>query len=709
MARETPATGACAAFLLLLTALIRLAGAVPANGAGEGMSEEEQMAWLASGVYSFRTTIAGWTLAAHAQLISRWTKETDNFALYRYENGNQCAIAVAGTNSASDMLDNFDGVVTQGCGFSDVHSGYMSEVDDLLVSCEFQDDFLPILNSSNCRGGIHITGHSLGGGVASVLAACANNRAKPYGFIVDKLWTFGAPGVSKKPLTNSLAGNGCFQGGRFWNQDALTMDPIPALSRGLNFVHPMLRGTRLMSELLGGYETAVSDCTSYISFERPNPTDAGPQPLLHLMTKYTQRTNEIFSDSSYSRREASESAKLTIASPEPVCLVNYSYAPALEVAVTRGLPTWSYSLLGCVTDVLVSLVCLVCFLIFLWERSWEKFDKFVWLCCMASAGYSYGDEVQVTSDVRAHGDPPRAMQLLEDGSILFVERVRGEEQREKFLARDPKTCDKGPGGEGKSLPVKKNFCKSHKNRPLTRTASMQYLLFVATLGISRLSSGVTVFLFNKYHDDGEAVGLTWGSANSDWMYFWFVAASLGPVASISGMGVGMVFMRFHDWVFDLAHEIGLVFAAGEGAMVWMENYENSWKLTRYLSLASAGLMSLKLILSMTRYKDSHEDLLNWNGALLLSANLVMLLGFVIDAVMVRVKTTCELNRGGECSDIADHSGLFHLLLLFSVALFFMPVWWKSTRASPPPCKNCMTRLRIAPTDDSTDCKRVSLS
>merc|ERR1719191_411185 len=152
-------------FAILATDLVAQAGA-------NSMSEEEQMARLADAVYAFHTPVADWTLAHALQLTSRWTGEPDNFAIYVNSAERRCALAVAGTNSPFDTTDNLDGRLVEACGFVDVHSGYMGEVNDLFPHCVFQNQFLPLLQSSKCSGGIAAVGHSLGGGVASILAAC---------------------------------------------------------------------------------------------------------------------------------------------------------------------------------------------------------------------------------------------------------------------------------------------------------------------------------------------------------------------------------------------------------------------------------------------------------------------------------------------------------------------------------------------------------
>jgi len=256
------------------------------------MAVEEQMAWLAYGVYKLRSPIAGWKMVHAVQLTSRWTSDKDNFAVYWYEEGKECALAVAGTDNPFDFHDNFNGGTKSGCGFDDIiHAGYMGEVDDLLNSCGFQQEFMPFLSGGNCSGGVHVVGHSLGGGVSSLFSACANNPRKPYGFNVSKLWTFGAPGIAKSPLRNSLTENGCFEGRRIWNERGTDIDPIPGMSRSTFFVHPLIEAVPLVADEHGGIKCDTKDV-----WRKPNLSGGKPVGSLHPMTLYTNNTNNVWTE-----------------------------------------------------------------------------------------------------------------------------------------------------------------------------------------------------------------------------------------------------------------------------------------------------------------------------------------------------------------------------------------------------------------------------
>mmetsp|Transcript_58022 Transcript_58022/g.130782 ORF Transcript_58022/g.130782 Transcript_58022/m.130782 type:complete len:737 (+) Transcript_58022:22-2232(+) len=646
------------------------ASSTPSTGVSTGMSIQEQMAWLANGVYKLRTPVAGWKLQTYVQLYSKLAKEKDNFALYWFESGKECALSIAGTDSAADMMDNFDGLAIDACGHKNVHSGYVGEVDDLLSSCEFHNDFLPFLQSSNCSNGIHIVGHSLGGGVASVLAACANNPAVPYGFRVDKLWTFGAPGVAKDPLTNSLAADGCFNGGRFWNQDFVTIDPIPGLSRGLNFVHPRIESTRMkqitnMGVPTGGYETVTTPCDSYISHERPNPTDGTPQPLLHLMSAYATRTNALFTPNNLAFPTNPPGAWINVTSNEPVCPNNFNYSAALVVALPRkGFTGWASSMASAALAILLAIVCAILFALEILERRKEPHYECNWRSMVNYAGYKLGDIIKdVPWAFRGVGMPPRGIQLLADGSALPVELVY-QNHLEGFMAHATAEgackydCKKDANGEDKPLtePVpiwKKQCCKRHPHRPPQRTVSFQFLIFTCALGISRFFAGVTVGILSTYDKD---MGRQWGKANSAWMVPWLFAVVSGPVATQALVGIVLTFAKFHDWVVSLALGIGIFLAAGEAALVVTENMSNTWILTRLLSIVMLALCFIEIIIGMIRSRGCKEA----SRIMMLIGIFLHLVAYVIDYVISEA--------GGPLP--------FNLLLLLGMPFLFLGARWR---------------------------------
>mmetsp|Transcript_113308 Transcript_113308/g.241808 ORF Transcript_113308/g.241808 Transcript_113308/m.241808 type:complete len:236 (-) Transcript_113308:16-723(-) len=197
------------------------------------MSIEEQMTYLSNAVYGDCDLVEGWHRVHSLSLTSTWFREHDKFAIFN--KNDECVIAFSGTDSPFDIVDNFDGRTVNMCGFEGVHRGFASEVNDLLAAPEWKKTFRPYLSGRDCRGGVTVVGHSLGGAQASIFAACANNGRRPYSFTVKALYTHGGPAPSKTQLPNHEAADGCFAGARFYSQDRWDYDPIPALAPMLFF------------------------------------------------------------------------------------------------------------------------------------------------------------------------------------------------------------------------------------------------------------------------------------------------------------------------------------------------------------------------------------------------------------------------------------------------------------------------------------------
>merc|ERR550525_787732 len=205
------------------------------------MSIEEQMAHVAGAVWSLNGWAAGWVLG---HKMRQNGLEGDWDALGIYQQGNQCAVAFQGTNDNLDHIKNFDVAKTSGCGFDGLHRGFYSTMQKFVSDSTWTRTIKPFLKS-NCAGGVHVTGHSLGGAIAAVFSACANSASNPFGFRVNFLWNYAGPGVSQSPLTNGQSSNGCFEGARFWNEDNNFVDPVAGAAGAVGFVHERIKVVQL--------------------------------------------------------------------------------------------------------------------------------------------------------------------------------------------------------------------------------------------------------------------------------------------------------------------------------------------------------------------------------------------------------------------------------------------------------------------------------
>jgi len=139
-----------------------------------------------------------------------------------------------------------------------VHRGLYDRFRALVTSREWTNDFVPFIQD-RCQGSVIAAGHGRGGGVASILATCANAvngtvsdlAANAGGAVVmprngfSALYTTGAPGVSKVQLVNARSPDGSFAGSRFFLNDALAQDNMPPSGVLLGYVHPKVNAVRL--------------------------------------------------------------------------------------------------------------------------------------------------------------------------------------------------------------------------------------------------------------------------------------------------------------------------------------------------------------------------------------------------------------------------------------------------------------------------------
>jgi len=116
-------------------------------------------------------SLIGWNIVAWANL------GTDPVHLYQEPGTHRCAIAFRGSNDPfqgdgiRDWAHNFHISEAEFCNFDRVHSGFVLEFEDMVGSAEFQ---------ANIKSRLHMCsevstgGHSSGGAVAELFAACAN-------------------------------------------------------------------------------------------------------------------------------------------------------------------------------------------------------------------------------------------------------------------------------------------------------------------------------------------------------------------------------------------------------------------------------------------------------------------------------------------------------------------------------------------------------
>jgi len=125
----------------------------------------------------------GWKQDAHIGVRAHYSPDTDEdrLSLYRELATDKCVLAFEGSDSLSngynDWISNMDTAAVEWCGFPGVHKGLVWEMQNILRRVEYQNEFKARMSS--CKGGVHVTGHSKGGGFANLFAMCANRKTVP--------------------------------------------------------------------------------------------------------------------------------------------------------------------------------------------------------------------------------------------------------------------------------------------------------------------------------------------------------------------------------------------------------------------------------------------------------------------------------------------------------------------------------------------------
>lgn len=298
--RELPATASVDAQMASLAALIYQDVGCPKTADADRAS--------------FWKTASGWELAYHNSdpickntrennkagwintFTSRNTTEVnptahDNFALFINKNAKAkgvrpktCVLAIEGTtfSGIKNWVNDASPTSSPWCGMN-VQSGFKAEImqflgnwgvtenEDLVgepvgwahyTDKEYRADLAmpldPIVGNfkqfvtSNCND-LYVTGHSLGGAMAEMFAACWNSpwhrpaadKSPP----VSRVYTFGAPSAfdPNKIPPRTRIGTGdpmkwdiCFGGKRFFNYDtdeAGDFDPVPTIATHLGWTH----------------------------------------------------------------------------------------------------------------------------------------------------------------------------------------------------------------------------------------------------------------------------------------------------------------------------------------------------------------------------------------------------------------------------------------------------------------------------------------
>ena len=161
--------------------------------------------------------LAGWEHVESYSAIDDVYSDTDNADLFRTASGD-CLLSIHGADIESHVGLAFtnETVPLYGIpGFSKTHGG--GEVMTILGKIIEMHGSLATW-AATCPGELHVSGHSMGGAAASIIAFLANKNGDPMGMkkTVSQVFLFGSNPGASFTMTNDQSADGCFSGASYY-------------------------------------------------------------------------------------------------------------------------------------------------------------------------------------------------------------------------------------------------------------------------------------------------------------------------------------------------------------------------------------------------------------------------------------------------------------------------------------------------------------
>ncbi len=153
--------------------------------------------------------MAGYAGKSYVQLT--FSKDNDGFLLENDSYGNQI-LSFPGSEQIKDWIEDGEFVKVKREGLGWIHNGFADTWDGL------KNELIPKLDRTKP---LYITGHSLGGAVATVASLALYNR----GFKIDGLFTFGSPRVGNSEWKSNFEKSGIIYNRVMNGDDIVTTIP----------------------------------------------------------------------------------------------------------------------------------------------------------------------------------------------------------------------------------------------------------------------------------------------------------------------------------------------------------------------------------------------------------------------------------------------------------------------------------------------------
>jgi len=148
----------------------------PDLGKYHRMCKDTELKWSHETI-SLEASKNGYRVVGHATVTSKIGKDEDHVLLYQEEDSLSCVMAIEGSDrTAPDWFSNFNIGIREWCGFEKVHLGLLEELTNLVQHESYVANVKAKL--PHCAR-VTVTGHSKGGGLTNLFAACVNRASVP--------------------------------------------------------------------------------------------------------------------------------------------------------------------------------------------------------------------------------------------------------------------------------------------------------------------------------------------------------------------------------------------------------------------------------------------------------------------------------------------------------------------------------------------------
>lgn len=144
---------------------------------GSAVVTAQKFAWAAyQSLTKAAQTVQSMNHSLLAFLSIPFNSGSSNAAFLAQGPQQECVLSFKGSDppsvaSLNIWLDNFRAAPTKFCGMTDVHLGFVNQLNNLITSSGWTDIKAKLPNCSS----VSVMGHSKGGAVAEIFAACANS------------------------------------------------------------------------------------------------------------------------------------------------------------------------------------------------------------------------------------------------------------------------------------------------------------------------------------------------------------------------------------------------------------------------------------------------------------------------------------------------------------------------------------------------------